>query len=131
MSGSWSPRRRFTVFASLVARFILGGTSAAAFALAGDLFKPKTFAGLWSAAPSVALVSLALAYQNHVPRYVALEGRSMMLGAAGLVVYSVACASLAKVRRTPVWFDAIASWTVWFGAVFGAWAVLRRAGLLG
>jgi hypothetical protein len=43
-----------------VVRFLLGGTIVAVFALTGDLLKPKGFAGLFGAAPAVALATLGL-----------------------------------------------------------------------
>jgi hypothetical protein len=42
-----------------VARFLIGGFVVSAFALLGDLLRPKSFAGLFGAAPSVALATLA------------------------------------------------------------------------
>jgi hypothetical protein len=38
---------------------------ASTFALLGDVFKPKSFAGLFSAAPSIALVTLTLVFFKH------------------------------------------------------------------
>ena len=43
----------------LIFRFFIGGAAVMFFALLGDLFKPKSFAGLFGAAPSIALASLA------------------------------------------------------------------------
>ena len=42
-------------------RFVIGGVVVTAFALLGDSFKPKSFGGLFGAAPSVALATLGLA----------------------------------------------------------------------
>ena len=44
-----------------LARFLIGGLVVSAFAMIGGLFKPTSFAGLFGAAPSVALATLALA----------------------------------------------------------------------
>jgi uncharacterized protein DUF3147 len=44
----------------ILIRFLIGGVSVSLFAIIGDLFKPKSFAGLFGAAPSVALATLAL-----------------------------------------------------------------------
>jgi hypothetical protein len=44
----------------LILRFLIGGVSVCAFSLLGDLLRPKSFAGLFSAAPSVALATLGL-----------------------------------------------------------------------
>jgi hypothetical protein len=61
-------------------RFLLGGLVVSTFAFLGDLFKPKSFAGLFSAAPSVALASLGLAVLSKGKIYAAVEARSMILG---------------------------------------------------
>jgi len=44
----------------ILVRFLLGGAVVSAFAIIGDLLKPKSFAGLFGAAPSVALATLGL-----------------------------------------------------------------------
>ena len=51
-----------------------------AFAILGDVLRPKSFAGLFGAAPSVALATLSLALFKQGGIYVS-EGRSMMIGA--------------------------------------------------
>ena len=43
----------------IVLRFFIGGLIVSVFSLISDLLKPKTFAGLFGAAPSVALATLA------------------------------------------------------------------------
>src|SRR5205814_5273633 len=55
----------------ILLRFLMGGAVVSVFALLGDLFKPKSFAGLFGAAPSVALVTLALTLSTEGARYVA------------------------------------------------------------
>ena len=45
---------------NLLVRFVFGGIAVSMFALTGDLFRPKSFAGLLGAAPSVAIATLAL-----------------------------------------------------------------------
>jgi len=44
----------------LVIRFLVGGVIVSLFAVLGDVLQPKSFAGLFGAAPSVALATLAL-----------------------------------------------------------------------
>jgi len=46
------------------------------FAVLGDLFKPKTFAGLFGAAPSVALATLVLTISQKGKLYASIEARS-------------------------------------------------------
>ncbi len=41
-------------------RFLVGGAIVSVFACLGDVLKPKSFAGLFGAAPSVALATLGL-----------------------------------------------------------------------
>jgi hypothetical protein len=43
-------------------RFLAGGVVIAAFAGVGEVVKPKTLAGIFGAAPSVSLVTLAVAF---------------------------------------------------------------------
>jgi hypothetical protein len=80
-------------------RFLAGGIAVSVFAVLGDIFRPKSFAGLFGAAPSIALSTLALALFHHGARYGAIEGRSMMIGAAALVLYSVAVCQLMQRYR--------------------------------
>ena len=49
----------------LVARFLIGGVIVSAFAVIGSLLKPVSFAGLFGAAPSVALATLGLTIAEH------------------------------------------------------------------
>jgi hypothetical protein len=44
----------------IFARFLVGGAVVSVFAIVGDRLKPKSFAGLFGAAPSVALSTLGL-----------------------------------------------------------------------
>ena len=44
----------------LIFRFIVGGLVVSFFAVIGDMLKPKSFAGLFAAAPSVALATLGV-----------------------------------------------------------------------
>ena len=42
-------------------RFLVGGVVVSAFAMLSDVLRPKSFAGLFGAAPSVALATLGIA----------------------------------------------------------------------
>ena len=46
------------IMKEILLRFIIGGTVVSSFAIVGDIFKPKSSAGLFGAAPSVALANL-------------------------------------------------------------------------
>ena len=69
-------------------RFIVGGLFVSAFAVLGDILKPKSFAGLFGAAPSVALATLILTIQSQGPRFAAAEARSMIFGAVAFLFYA-------------------------------------------
>src|SRR5579863_5970694 len=73
-----------TLFNEMAARFLIGGVIVSAFAVLGSLFKPRTFAGLFGAAPSVAIATVILTLNKKGPAYAALEARSMLAGALAL-----------------------------------------------
>ncbi len=82
-------------------RFLIGGPVVSAFAALGGVFKPSSFAGLFGAAPSVALATLALAVSKDGKMYASTECRSMMVGAIALGVYSLLVSLLlAKLRMS-------------------------------
>ena len=70
-------------------RFLVGGVVVSAFAMLSDVLRPKSFAGLFGAAPSVALATLGIAVYRHGPDYAAFQSQAMMAGAIALAVYSV------------------------------------------
>ncbi|HUS33213.1 MAG TPA: hypothetical protein VMZ53_32145 [Kofleriaceae bacterium] len=110
-------------------RFLLGGVVVSAFAAAGELFKPKTFSGLFGAAPSVAIASLALAFHAHGANYVRTEAKSMLIGSAAMLLYTIACIVVAKRDSIPVWLAAGLAWIAWFAAAFALFALARSGGL--
>jgi hypothetical protein len=58
-----------------------------AFALIGDLL-PKSFAGLFGAAPSMALATLGLTIATDGAAFAATEARSMIVGAVAFFAYA-------------------------------------------
>ena len=107
------------MIAELTLRFVLGGLLVSLFAVAGELCRPKTFSGLFGAAPSVAIATLGLAYAKEGAPYVVIEARSMLIGAVALFVYCGTCIATTKMSALPVWLGATLSWTTWAAA---AWA---------
>jgi Protein of unknown function (DUF3147) len=102
-----------------VVRFLAGGLIVSAFAILGDVLRPKSFAGLFGAAPSVALATLTLALLKQGPDYVATEGRSMVLGAVAFLFYGfVVCQLLMRFRISALVASGTAL-TVWLAAAFG------------
>ena len=110
----------------LVVRFFLGGLVVSLFAAVSDALRPRTFAGLFGAAPSVALASLALTYRSHGAEYVALEGRSMIAGAAALFVYGAASSRLIRHASVSPWTSTIGLWSVWLIVALALWFLWLR-----
>jgi Protein of unknown function (DUF3147). len=110
----------------IILRFVIGGLFVTAFALLGDLFKPKTFAGLFGAAPSVALATLALTIAKEGKHFAALEARSMLAGAAALFLYSLAVSRLTMHWHWPALRATVSTLLVWFAAAFGLWWMCLR-----
>ena len=110
----------------LVVRFLLGGVVVSLFAAISDTIKPRTFAGLFGAAPSVALASIFLTYRSHGAGYVALEARSMIAGAAALFVYTAASSRMIRRRSVSPWTSTIGLWSLWLIVALALWALLLR-----
>jgi uncharacterized membrane protein (GlpM family) len=102
-----------------VIRFLVGGAVVSLFATAGDVLRPKGFAGLFSAAPSVALATLALTALRDGPSYAALEARSMLLGAIALFLYAIACVYLMAKRHMKAAPASTVMLLLWAVAAFG------------
>ena len=110
----------------LVARFLIGGTLVSLFAVLGDLFEPKSFGGLFGAAPSVALATLALSIRAHGPAYGSVEARSMVIGAIALLASSSAISGSLAWWRAPMSRKISAALGIWFAVAFAGWALLLR-----
>lgn len=110
----------------IVIRFLIGGLVVSAFAVIGDLLKPKSFAGLFGAAPSVALATLGLTVAASGTAYAALEARSMLAGAIALFVYG-ACVSWLIIRyKAGATVITLSTIPVWLGVSFAlCYACLR------
>src|SRR4030081_2341069 len=105
---------------------MVGGVVVSAFALLGDLLKPKSFAGLFGAAPSVALATLFLTAAKSGQEFARVEARSMILGAAAFFVYASVVSRLLVRRKLPVLSVTSASMALWFICAFGLWFALLR-----
>jgi hypothetical protein len=114
------------LFKEIAARFLVGGIVVSTFSIVGNLFKPKSFAGLFGAAPSVALATLGLTISKHGQLYASVEARSMLAGAVGLCFYSLAVAFLLERYRVPALPATLSSLPVWFGTAFGLWFVFLK-----
>lgn len=96
------------------------------FATLGDLLKPKSFAGLFGAAPSVALATLSLTIVADGKSYAALESRSMLAGALAFLVYAFVSCQLMIRWRVRGGYAALGTILVWFAVSFGIWMVALK-----
>ena len=105
-----------------IARFLIGGAVVTAFATLGEIFRPKSFAGIFGAAPSIALATLGITIARQGKAYAAQECHWMIFGSIALFLYASAtswtlmrrkCRALtATTALLPIWF--IASLALWF-----------------
>jgi hypothetical protein len=109
----------------IVARFLIGGTVISLFALSGDILKPKSFAGLFSAAPSVALASLTLTIISKGRLYAAVEAHFMIAGAIAFFAYAICVTFLLLKRHLPTLTVTLVSLLIWFGVSFSIWSIVR------
>ena len=102
----------------ILIRFLVDGAVVSAFAIIGDLLKPKSFAGLFGAAPSVALATLGLTVATEGASYAATEARSMMAGTIAFMVYA-SCVSWVMMRYKVSALLVRSAQFLWFGVAFG------------
>ena len=83
-------------------------------------------AGIFGAAPSVALASLGLTFLTKGVQHASVDGHAMVLGAVALCAYSVVVARLLlRYRWNPIVATGSA-WLVWLAVAFGLWAISLR-----
>ncbi|HEV2469777.1 MAG TPA: DUF3147 family protein [Candidatus Sulfotelmatobacter sp.] len=107
-------------------RFVIGGVTVSIFAVLGDIFKPKSFAGLFGAAPSVALATLALTVAKNGTRYAAVETTSMVVSAIGLFVYACCLSRIMMRRQYQALGVTLSLLILWAATVFGIWFAVMK-----
>jgi hypothetical protein len=110
----------------LLLRFLIGGIIVSLFAILGDIFRPKSFAGLFGAAPSIALATLGLTIHHDGNLYAAIEARSMIAGAVAMAVYAVTVSWVLLRHKPPALAVTLALLPLWFGVSFGIWQLYLR-----
>lgn len=97
----------------IAAKALLGGVLVVLFALLSEMVAPKNFAGIFSAAPSVALAGLGVTLIATSGHDVALAGEGMILGALALLCYClVAIPALRRLGALPGAGAALVVWLV-------------------
>jgi hypothetical protein len=106
-------------------RFAIGGVVVSLFAMLGDVFRPKSFAGLFGAAPSIALATLGLTILRDGKAYAAIEARSMMLGAGAFFLYAASVSWVLMRYKVSALAATLALMPAWLGASVGVWLLIR------
>jgi uncharacterized membrane protein (GlpM family) len=81
---------------------LAGGTLVVAFALLSEGLSPKRFAGLFGAAPAVAIAGLAITLVDKTPHDAHQSTVGMLAGSAGMIAYAAAVVPLLRRRRASV-----------------------------
>lgn len=102
----------------LIIRFVVGGIIVSIFAVIGEIIQPKSFAGIFGAAPSVALATMGLAFAKYGGSDVAITSRSMVIGAAALFFYSLLVGQLLLHHKKSL-LAATLSLPLWIVIAFG------------
>jgi hypothetical protein len=106
-------------------RFFIGGVIVSFFAVLAEMFRPKSFAGLFGAAPSIALATLGIAISSQGRQYAATEARSMILGAIAFLCYAAATSWLLWRYKPAALTATVSLIPIWFAVSFALWLVVR------
>ena len=110
----------------IIVRFLIGGVAVSFFSVMGDVFKSKSFAGLFGAAPSVALATLGIAIVKEGREFAAIEAHSMIAGSIAFFVYTSAV-SWVLMRQTVSALSVTTTFLLLWAAVgFGLWYLWLR-----
>lgn len=96
---------------TLAAKGLAGGLLVVGFALLSEGLSPKRFAGLFSAAPAVAIAGLAITLLSKGAHEAHQNVLGMLAGSAGMIAYAAAAVPLLRRMR------ALGA----AGAALGAW----------
>lgn len=110
----------------ILIRVIVGGVTVSVFAILGDVVKPKSFAGLFGAAPSVALATIALTVAKAGQAYAAIEARSMILGAVAFFLYAWIASRILLRGRWSALRITVSALSIWCVSALGLWLVFLK-----
>ncbi|HEY0531858.1 MAG TPA: DUF3147 family protein [Actinoplanes sp.] len=108
--------------AEVALKALAGGLLVLAFAAVSKVLKPERFAGVFSAAPSVALGSLAVTLVFTGPKDLAAIGSGMAVGAAAFVAYCLATTPM--VRRFGAWKGSAGALLIWAAVAVVGYSVV-------
>jgi len=104
-------------------RSLAGGTLVVTFALISEPLKPKTFAGIFGAAPSIAMASLTITLLSQGPAKASEYASGMLLGAVAMIAYALTTTAFTKrLGALPAAIANLAAWLAVAGGLFlGVW----------
>ena len=105
----------------MLSRFLIGGLVVTCFSILGDVIRPKSFAGLFGAAPTIALATVGLTVAKSGKTFVTIEARSMIAGALAFFVYAWAASWMLLHREARSTIITVALLPSWFVIAFGLW----------
>jgi hypothetical protein len=103
---------------------MLGGLAVVGFSLLGQAGHPKRFAGLFAAAPSVAVASLALTVAVKGPAATVPYAQGMLIGSAGMLAYCLV--SLYLIERLHALLGSVLAWLAWLVVAGGVYLAVGR-----
>ncbi|HEX6489871.1 MAG TPA: DUF3147 family protein [Gaiellaceae bacterium] len=95
----------------LLVKTLAGGLLVVAFALVGEVVQPKRFAGLFGAAPAVALAGLTVAVIFKGRQSAQREAIGMIVGAGAMIVYCFGV--VVSIRRLGALRASLVALVVW------------------
>ncbi len=110
----------------LIVRFLIGGVVVSSFAVLGEICRPKSFAGLFGAAPSIALATLGMTIAHSGKDYASTEARSMVFGSLSFLIYACLASRLLMRYQLRALVATISLLPVWFVASFGLLYLFSR-----
>jgi uncharacterized membrane protein (GlpM family) len=107
----------------LAVKGLLGGVLVVVFSLLSEALRPKSFAGLFGAAPSIALGALTVTAVTRSPAVAREQSLAMIVGAAAMILYCAA--AIPSVDRLGALRGSFVAIGVWFAvAIVGYFVFL-------
>ena len=105
-------------------RAVLGGTLVVVFSVLGEMLRPKSFAGVFAAAPSIAIASLVVLGIVDGSTALVMAATGMIVGAIAFSVAMVVGVDSVKHFRARA--GSVAALAVWLLVAAGLYAVALR-----
>jgi uncharacterized membrane protein (GlpM family) len=109
---------------TVASKALIGGLAVVGFSLIGHAGHPKRFAGVFSAAPSVALASLGITVFSKGADGALPYAQGMLIGSAGMLAYCLV--SLYLVERLHALLGSVVAGLAWLVAAGSLYLLLGR-----